>query len=337
MNVLQAINIATYRYTSVSRNYHTLVWLLKHKAKKEVQKTFIQRSELERQDCKTALAKTEEKALELNDEVTQKETRKRELELAVAQSDVYKEQEKLFNQKQHCMLESQRLTAGLENLGQNIRLEGTRVSDLCEKISAWDEREELERVKQTALKAEKAYAALQKGGIELFSRSLALFERAQTATAELSSAVRDAAHKVEDQLEQYKEEEAQKRVVLANLRKNIKDYPQGLLQLQKSLSTKLEKQVGCPVELPILADVLEIKEEAWRGAVEGYLNTQKFYLLVKPAYYQAAVKLYDRIKQEFGQNSFGIVDVGKLREQERTVPQENSLAQKGGNPKRPGS
>lgn len=67
-------------------------------AKKEVQKTFIQRSELERQDCKTALAKTEEKALELNDEVTQKETRKRELELAVAQSDVYKEQEKLFNQ-----------------------------------------------------------------------------------------------------------------------------------------------------------------------------------------------------------------------------------------------
>lgn len=33
-NVLQAINIATYRYTSVSRNYHTLVWLLKHKAKK---------------------------------------------------------------------------------------------------------------------------------------------------------------------------------------------------------------------------------------------------------------------------------------------------------------
>lgn len=35
LNVLQAINIATYRYTSVSRNYHTLVWLLKHKAKKE--------------------------------------------------------------------------------------------------------------------------------------------------------------------------------------------------------------------------------------------------------------------------------------------------------------
>ena len=34
LNVLQTINIASYRYTSVSRNYHTQVWLLKHKAKK---------------------------------------------------------------------------------------------------------------------------------------------------------------------------------------------------------------------------------------------------------------------------------------------------------------
>ena len=154
------------------------------------------------------------------------------------------------------------------------------------------------------------------------------FERAQTATAEFSGAIRDAAHKVEDRFEQHKTEADQKRVALDNLRKNIKDYPQGLLQLQKRLRAELEKQVGCPVELPILADVLEIKEEAWRGAVEGYLNTQKFYLLVKPVYYQAAVKLYDRIKQDFGQNSFGIVDVGKLREQEKSAPQENSLAQK---------
>ncbi len=193
-------------------------------AKKEAQKSSIHRSEQESQDCKTALTKAEEQAQELNDQITQTETRKRELELAVAQSNVYKEKEKLSNQKQQCIQENQRLTAGLEGLAQNIRVEVSRVGDLCEKISVWDEREELERVKHTAEKVEKAYTAFQKGEIAMFSSSLALFEKAQTATAELSSAVRDAAHKVEDQLEQYKEEEAQKRVVLANLRKNIKDY-----------------------------------------------------------------------------------------------------------------
>ena len=44
---------------------------------------------------------------------------------------------------------------------------------------------------------------------------------------------------------------------------------------------------------------------------------QKFYLLVEPVYYQSALKLYDQIKRDFMQNTFGIVDVGKLRKQEK--------------------
>ena len=108
----------------------------------------------------------------------------------------------------------------------------------------------------------------------------------------------------------------------------MKDYPRGLIELQKRLSTELEQQIGHPVEVYILADVLEIREEAWRGAVEGYLNMQKFYLLVEPVYYQSALKLYDQIKRDFMQNTFGIVDVGKLREREKIEPKENSLAQK---------
>ena len=101
-----------------------------------------------------------------------------------------------------------------------------------------------------------------------------------------------------------------------------------LLHFQKRLSMELEQKVGKPVVVPILADVLEMKDEAWRGAVEGYLNTQKFYLLVDPACYPEAQKLYNQIKEEFGQNSFGIVDIGKLREKEKLHPLENSLAQK---------
>ena len=146
--------------------------------------------------------------------------------------------------------------------------------------------------------------------------------------SELSGEIRNTAHKVEDQVDAYKIEADQKKAALANLRKNVKDYPRGLIELQKRLSTELEQQIGHPVEVYILADVLEIREEAWRGAVEGYLNMQKFYLLVEPVYYQLALKLYDQIKRDFMQNTFGIVDVGKLREQEKIEPKENSLAQK---------
>ena len=192
---------------------------------------------------------------------------------------------------------------------------------------AWEE-ETLAPVQQAAENAKKAYTPFESAGPDLFARPISLFEQAQSATSDFWRSVRNTAHKVEDQVDAYKIEADQKKAALANLRKNVKDYPRGLIELQKRLSTELEQRIGHPVEVYILADVLEIREEAWRGAVEGYLNMQKFYLLVEPVYYQSALKLYDQIKRDFMQNTFGIVDVGKLREQEKIEPKENSLAQK---------
>ncbi len=154
------------------------------------------------------------------------------------------------------------------------------------------------------------------------------FENAQQAAAELTKAVRDALHKAEDRLAELKEEQDQKRTVLANLRKDIKDYPRGLLQLKARLESELNSRIGSPVRIDILADVLELADERWRGAVEGYLNAQKFYLLVDPAYYKSALLIFDRIKKEFGFASFGLVDIGKLRERETIRPRDDSLARK---------
>ena len=69
-------------------------------------------------------------------------------------------------------------------------------------------------------------------------------------------------------------------------------------------------------------------DERWRGAVEGYLNAQKFYLLVEPVHYKKALAVFDRIKRAFGDASFGLVDIGKLRERETVRPRDDSLAKK---------
>lgn len=104
--------------------------------------------------------------------------------------------------------------------------------------------------------------------------------------------------------------------------------PRGLLQLKSRLESELNSEIGSPVRIDILADVLELADEHWRGAVEGYLNTQKFYLLVEPTYYKSALLIFDRIKKEFGFASFGLVDIGKLRERETIRPRDDSLARK---------
>ena len=261
-------------------------------------------------------------------EIEEKEERRQELELAVRQSDVFQEEDKLRQKKKTLLQEQERLLSGIQALTLEIRRETSRIQHLCGDITAWEMEEDITQVQQAAEMAGKVYAALEDADSQLFARPLSLFEQAQAAVAELTTVIRNAAHKVEDRLSVYKAEADQKQAALANLRKNIKDYPRGLLQLQKRLSMELEQKMGKPVEVPILADVLEMKEEAWRGAVEGYLNTQKFYLLVEPACYPEAQKLYDLIKEEFGQSSFGIVDIGKLREKEKLQPLENSLAQK---------
>ena len=244
------------------------------------------------------------------------------------QSSVFQEEEKLQQEKRSRQEEQTRLGEGLQALALEIRREAVRLSSLCNSIGDWEEEEQLVQVRRAAEATQKAYAVLAQADQEIFASPLSLFEQAQKAVTDLYHTLRSAAHRVEDLLAEYRSEADQKETTLANLRKNVKDYPRGLIQLRERLRVELEQRAGRPVEVSILADVLEIREEAWRVAVEGYLNAQKFYLLVEPDHYQTALKIYDWVKREFGQNSFGLVDIGKLREDHRAEPAANSLAQK---------
>lgn len=42
------------------------------------------------------------------------------------------------------------------------------------------------------------------------------------------------------------------------------------------------QRIGRTPEPRILCEMLEITDGSWRNAVEGYLNTQRFYILVEP-------------------------------------------------------
>ena len=295
-------------------------------SKKEMEQAQIDRFELEKSDCNAELATIEKSITTISDRITQKENRRRELDLACAQSSVFQEEEKLRNRKQTLLDEKKRLTQDLQALAMEIKRESLQLNGLCDAILKQNAEEVLVPVQEAAESVLKAYSLFTSGSYEIFSYSASPFEIAQQAAAELTKTIRDALHKAEDRLAELKEEQDQKRTVLANLRKDIKDYPRGLLQLKSRLESELNSQIGSPVRIDILADVLELADEHWRGAVEGYLNTQKFYLLVEPTYYKRALLIFDRIKKEFGFASFGLVDIGKLRERETIRPRDDSLA-----------
>ena len=294
---------------------------------KELVQAQIDRRELEKQDCAADLVSTEKAIETLTTQIEQKESRRRELDLACAQSSVFQEEERLRNQKQMLLDEQKKLMQDLQALAVEIKRDALWWNELCRAVLAWNSEEVLGPVQDAAEEVLKTFKLFTSGNYEIFSHSLTPFEEVQQAVAALSNAIRNALHKVEDYIAELRTQKDQKTSALANLRKNIKDYPRGLLQFKERLANELEKQAGCAVRIDILADVLELADERWRGAVEGYLNAQKFYLLVDPAYYQDALSIFDRIKNEFG-SSFGLVDIGKLREREKMSPWDDSLAKK---------
>ncbi len=297
-------------------------------AQKEVQQAKVNQHELEKEDCIKDLKSTEQAIVEIADTIQQKESRRRELDLACAQSSVFQEEEKLSTQKQTLLADQSRLMRELQSLALEIKRESLELSKWCGDILGWESAELTVPVQEAAEQTLKAYGFFSECNYEVFAQALSPFEVAQEAVSNLLAAVRNAAHKVEDMLAGLKEEADHKQAALENLRRNVKDYPRGLLKMKEQLSSELEKKLGQPVEINILADVLEIRDEHWRGAVEGYLNTQKFYLLVDPRYYREALNFYNHIKKDYASNSFGIVDIGKLREKERGDSWPDSLAQK---------
>lgn len=77
---------------------------------------------------------------------------------------------------------------------------------------------------------------------------------------------------------------------LKELKKGNKAYPKEVLDARYELQTKLSEKCGDFVKVNVLADLLDMKDEKWHKAVEGYLGSNKLTLIVEPKYVKDAMK-----------------------------------------------
>ena len=136
---------------------------------------------------------------------------------------------------------------------------------------------------------------------------------------------REESFRLKTLLEQGRKRLEEMKADIARLRQGVKSYDKNLLDLAAAIEAELSG-AGRAVRPRIFADVLEIREPRWRNAVEGYLHTQKFNLLIEPQYFVQALQVYDRLKFERNFYDIGLVDVGKLKERVRP-PRPGSLAE----------
>ena len=112
---------------------------------------------------------------------------------------------------------------------------------------------------------------------------------------------------------------------LVPLRSGKKSYPKDLEKAREYIKNQLCDQFNRPVQVEILANLLDIKNEEWRNAIEGYLGNNKLALIVEPKYVKAAMEIYQSMdKKKYFR--VAVLDTEKIEEQEFEV-KENALAQ----------
>ena len=91
------------------------------------------------------------------------------------------------------------------------------------------------------------------------------------------------------------------------LEKKRLTYPDGVERVMAAVKEEFAR-IGRKPEPYVLCELLEIKDEQWRNAVEGYLNTQRFYILVEPESFDIALGIYERLRREKKAYGVGLIN-----------------------------
>ena len=110
---------------------------------------------------------------------------------------------------------------------------------------------------------------------------------------------------------------------IERLKKRRLSYAEDVERVRTAIKEEFQR-IGRAPEPRILCELLEITDDSWRNAVEGYLNTQRFYILVEPENFDIALGTYDRLRKEKKAYGVGLINTQNLDKYD-TAP-EGSLA-----------
>lgn len=131
---------------------------------------------------------------------------------------------------------------------------------------------------------------------------------------DVSEQLQDAKNKLRD----LRKEEKQAADELALLKMGDKVYPGEVEAARGYLIRRLADETGKSIRVEVLANLLEIRDERWRNAVEGYLGGNKLSLIVEPQYARMAMEIYRELdpKQFY---RVAVLDTEKVEQEEHKV------------------
>lgn len=100
---------------------------------------------------------------------------------------------------------------------------------------------------------------------------------------------------------------------IEQLMKKKLSYAGDVERVRTSIKEEFQR-IGRTPEPRILCEMLEITDDTWRNAVEGYMNTQRFYIMVEPENFDIALGIYDKLRKEKKAYGVGLINTQNLEE-----------------------
>lgn len=155
-------------------------------------------------------------------------------------------------------------------------------------------------------------------------------EKLKNISVELEKILRKKKDEYNDLKGRLKIELESEKDKLKNLNNKIKElekrnlpYPKNVILLRDKIESEFKK-IGKDIRPKMICELLEINDMKWKNAVEGYLNNQKFYLIVDKENFDFALSVYKKLRKEQKIHSVGLINTAKLKNYDEV--DENSLA-----------
>ncbi len=218
-------------------------------------------------------------------------------------ADIQATEDKLrFLQNQKKELEADDTYNSLKDKKERLEFlirEETKAHDVISNINLFIEREN-QIISQYGMKFN-FQADIERGNYALYKDHLRAYQTEIERYKENNNQV--IAQKM-NALEEKRREINAKKTELATLDRGQNTYSPQVIRLLSAVRNGLRDKYGKDIEVKPLCEYLDINDVRWTNAIEGYLNTQRFDLVVDPLYFDDAAAIYEDIKAE--QKIYGI-------------------------------
>ncbi len=150
-------------------------------------------------------------------------------------------------------------------------------------------------------------------------------EELKSAIAQLMEEVKAEKNDLDTEIRALRREWKQTKEELSELHQGSKVYPREITEARQYVYQGLVKRLGKAVRVEVLADLIDIKEERWRNAVEGYMGSNKLLLIVEPKYAKDAMEIYQELDSKKYYKA-AVLDTEKIMTEEHRV-KEHALAE----------